>query len=641
MFFRIKKTPSGQVMQLIESFRDSMGRARNRVVVSLGNANIPEEVRKSVGKAVEKILYNLYNDTEELFEEQYSLREQHWIDMVVRQIDRKGSWKPCGNEVAIPEEKPEGSEDSSEIEETVDAVLIGSIEHCTDTELGPELAGISAWNELGMERLLKSHGFNDKQCACAAAAVVNRLVEPLSEHALVQWLHNTSLPDILGGEILQGGDDSYYRVSDKLLKYQEEIMGHLRRTEQKYFNLQRTVFLYDLTNTYFEGTALENPKARRGCSKHKRNDCPQIVVGMVFDNNGFEIGHKIFEGNRNDSTTIEEMLIELKKVSKGDDTLFDEAKPLVVLDGGIATKKNLTILKDNGYGYLVNDSRRGRGKYKEEFMADDALFTKIPDREDKGEVLVRLIPDPNNEANNTDDRILLCKSSSRRLKETAIRSKMEERFIDELEKLKNSIDKKSIKEKEVIERKIGKLQSRYTRAAKYYDIELKEENTVKELSWKLISEKYETDDELFGCYVIRTDRKDLEGQEIWNLYMTLTKAEDGFRMLKSNLGIRPNYHRIEDRVDGHVFITVLAYHLLHFIMYKLRQAGDHRSWPTIKRILSTHCYGTIIVPTINGTVYRIRKPGIPDETQKAIYKVLGIDWKKLPRAKTLMRSGKN
>jgi transposase len=446
------------------------------------------------------------------------------------------------------------------------------------------------------------------------------------------------LPDILGNEILQGGDDSYYRVSDKLLKYQEQIIGHLRRTEQKYFNLQRTVFLYDLTNTYFEGTALENPKAHRGCSKHKRNDCPQIVVGMVFDNNGFEIGHKIFEGNRNDSTTIEEMLVELKKVSICDDTLFEEIKPVVVLDGGIATKKNLKILKDNNYSYLVNDSRRGRGKYKEEFLAD-ALFTKISGRENKGEVLVRLMDDSCNEANQTDDRILLCKSSSRRLKETAMRSKIEERFIEELEKLKSSIDKKSIREKEAIERKIGKLQSRYTRASRFYDIELKEENAVKELRWELKEEKYKEADLLFGCYVIRTDRKDITEEEIWNLYMTLTKAEDGFRMLKSNLGIRPNYHRIEDRVDGHVLITVLAYHLLHFIMYKLQQTSDHRSWPTIKRILSTHCYSTIIVPTINGTVYRIRKPGIPDKTQEAIYKVLGIDWKKLPRATNAMKSG--
>lgn len=635
MFFRIKKTPSGQVMQLIQSFRDKLGRARNRVVVSLGNANIPEDIRKRVAKAVENKLYNYYYGETELFEEDYNRKEQHWIDMVIRHIDRKGSWKPCGNESTITDRQ----EEYSETVEVVDGVLIESIDHCTDTELGPQLVGISAWNELEMERFLKNHGFNDKQCACAAAAAVNRLIEPLSEHALVQWLPTTSLPDILGGEILQGGEDSYYRLSDKLLKYQEEIMTHLRRTEQKYFNLQRTVFLYDLTNTYFEGTALENPKARRGNSKHKRNDCPQIVVGMVFDNSGFEIGHKVFEGNRSDSTTIEEMLVELKKVSSCDETiLFDEIKPIVVMDGGIATKKNLEILKENKYSYLVNDSRKCRAKYKEDFLAE-SLFKKISDREDRGEVLVRLIDDPLNKANQTQDRILLCKSSSRRLKESAIRSKMEERFIEELEKLKISIDKKSIREKEAIERKIGKLQSRYTRASRYYDIELKEENALKELRWELKEEKYKEADNLFGCYVIRTDRKDIEDQELWNLYMTLTRAEDGFRMLKSNLGLRPNHHRREYRVDGHVFITVLAYHLLHFIMYKLQRTGDPRSWPTIKRILSTHCYSTIIVPTIHGTVHRMRKPGIPDETQRDIYKTLGVVWKNLPRTRNSIKKG--
>ncbi|HBM16421.1 MAG TPA: IS1634 family transposase [Lentisphaeria bacterium] len=633
MFFRVKKTPSGQVMQLIESFRDSMGRARNRVVVSLGNADIPEELSKSIAKAVENKLYNKYDGTLALFPEQYSAKEQHWIDTIIRHIDNRGTWRPYQGSTSAEASSEEGVPE----EETVDGVLINKVEHCSDTGLGPELAGLHAWNELGVGNFLKSMGFNDKQCACAASAVINKLVEPLSEHALVQWLHDTSLPDLLGGEILQGGEDVYYRLSDKLLKHQSQIIKHLVSSEQKYFKLSRSVLLYDLTNTYFEGTALENPLAKRDCSKHKRNDCPQIVLGMVFDNNGFELGHKIFEGNRNDATTLEEMLSELGKGVISEDTLFDGIKPIVILDGGIATKENLKMLKDNNYSYLVNDSRRGRGKYEKEFLEEEA-FSIVPGREEKGEVFVRLIPDPYNQANETEDILLLCKSASRKLKEMAIRSKMEERFIEELEKLKVSIGKGNIKGKEAIERKIGKIQTRYSRAAKYYEIELKEKA---ELYWQLRSEKYQTDDNLFGSYVIRTDRKDLKQDEIWQLYMTLTRAEDGFRMLKSNLGLRPNHHRLEDRVDGHVLITVLAYHVLHFIMYKLRLSGDHRSWPVIRRILSTHCYSTIIVPTINGTIHRIRKSGLPDETQKAIYRTIGVSYKNLPHTRSVITKVRN
>lgn len=644
MYFRIKKTPSGEVLQLIEAFRDSLGRSRSRTVISLGNAKIPDESWKAIAKAVEYKLYNIYNESSGLFEFEYSQFEQSWIDRIVRYIDLKGGWKPNdkqstkktagNNEESTVNEK---SEQSGETSETVDGVEIENIEHCNDTEIGPELVGLNAWNELEIGKFLRSLGFNPKQCACAAVSVINRLVNPLSEHALAKWIPTTSFPELLGPEILQGGDDPYYRVSDKLLKFQDQIKKHLIRKEREYYKLERTVLLYDLTNTYFEGTALENPKSKRGCSKHKRNDCPQIVVGMVFDNNGFEVGHKIFEGNRNDAATVSDMLTDLKNaVGKTGDVLLDTIKPLVILDGGIATKKNLLLLKSEGFSYLVNDSRRGRSKYKDEFLADEKTFKTIPGREDKTDVLVKLISDPFNKKNETDDNIVLCKSSARREKEYAIRSKTEERFIAGLEKIRTSVEKGNAKTPEVIQRRIGKLQKQFTRAAKYYKIELKEVEGKNILSWALDSEKYETDDELFGCYVIRTDRKEYNENEIWNLYMTLTKAEDGFRMLKSNLGIRPNFHRIEDRVDAHVFITVLAYHILHFIMYKFKQRDDHRSWTTIRRILSTHSYSTITVPTKLNQIHRIRKAGLPDEAQKDIYRYLGIEWKNLPKSHVVL-----
>ncbi len=154
---------------------------------------------------------------------------------------------------------------------------------------------------------------------------------------------------------------------------------------------------------------------------------------------------KFFEGNRNDATTITDMLSELKNaVGQTDDVLPDTLKPIVILDGGIATKKNLLLLKSEGFSYLVNDSRRGRKKYKDEFLADEKTFTAISGREDKTNVLVKLISDPFNEQNGTEDNIVLCKSSARREKEYAICSKMEERFVAGLEKIKAGIEKKVV-----------------------------------------------------------------------------------------------------------------------------------------------------------------------------------------------------
>ena len=150
------------------------------------------------------------------------------------------------------------------------------------------------------------------------------------------------------------------------------------------------------------------------------------------------------------------------------------------------------------------------------------------------------------------------------------------------------------------------------------------------LYFKRKDEQIQMEEDLHGTYVLRTSRQNIEPERLWKLYITLTRAEDGFRMLKGNLGLRPNFHQVEHRVDAHVFITILAYQLLQTILYPLRKAGDNRSWESIRRVLETHCYTTLLLPTNAGELHRIRKPGIPDERQNAIYRRLGVDLKQLP-----------
>ena len=156
------------------------------------------------------------------------------------------------------------------------------------------------------------------------------------------------------------------------------------------------------------------------------------------------------------------------------------------------------------------------------------------------------------------------------------------------------------------------------------------------LKWSRVDEAYKADDQLLGCYVLRTERQNLSASEIWALYMSLTKAEEGFRALKSTLGLRPNYHQREGRVDAHVFITVLAYHLLRWILQTLEDARENRSWETLRCILQTHCYTTILLPTRGGQTHRLRRAGQPEESHKQIYRALRIKWDQLPRSKTVV-----
>ena len=208
-------------------------------------------------------------------------------------------------------------------------------------------------------------------------------------------------------------------------------------------------------------------------------------------------------------------------------------------------------------------------------------------------------------------------------------SKAEEKLLERLQKLATRIA-------------IGRLRSNNSRVVRFYDIDFQEANKPAKGEPEGVL-RYTRKDQLFadsqlvmGCYVLRTDQQDLPAEQLWQLYITLVLAEEGFRLLKTDLGLRPNFHQIQDCVDGHIFITVLAYHVLTHILYTLRQRGDTRGWHTVRCVLQPHSYATLIVPTVDGTVHRIRKPGLPEASQAQIYRHFDIDTTALPQSKVII-----
>ncbi len=637
MFFRTKKSNTGKALQLLESYRNAEGKPRHRVVVSVGDVAIAAEERAIIAKAVESKLYG----REEFLPSNYSKTVQDWVDLIVRRVDKQGRWRPRS--------LPKGASDGVRaVEEVIDGVIADKVEHADYVELGPELIGLTAWESLGMPQELRRLGFNDAQSHAVAVSVINRLVDPVRENALDTWLRQTALPEIIGDDVLRKGRDRFYRASDKLLKNKDPIESHIRKAQRKLFNPDRSILLYDLTNTHFEGECKSNPKALRGKNKQKRNDCPQVTVGMAFDRNGFELTHQVFNGNQSDSKSLVDMVFKLEGLLRDNDqgTLESRAKPIVIIDAGIASKGNLALLRENGYSYLVNDSRSGRASYAE-YFADDSAFEVIQGREGQSEVRVALLEEETYKTNEESEeekldyveRLVLCKSEGRQMKEKAIVSNAESKFLKSLEGLRAQIDKGRLKDKTKIQRRIGKLQARHGRIQRFYDVELREpagQKGVGELVWRRKEDELLAVESLFGCYVLRTDQLDFTPDDIWRMYITLTKAENGFRMLKSQLGLRPNRHQIETRVDGHIFITVLAYQLLCYISETMGRHGDHRSWETVRRVLRTHGYATVVLPTNKGVIHRIRKLGRPEECQRAIYDMLRIDLSKLPKSKMVV-----
>jgi transposase len=641
MYFRLKKNSCGQVLQLVEAYRNALAKPCHRIVISLGNAAINEEDRKTIANMVERQLYGYT----ELLEQKHSQHIQNWVSTIVRRVDKDGKWRPLSK---ITPDNPASKDKSVPADEQIiDGVIAEQVGHTNTAQLGPQLIALHAWNELAMPNRLEQLGFNPAQQQAAAVTVISRLTDPQHEYRLGEWFEQTGLPELFGQSSLEGvqSDDRYYRVSDRLLANKQKIEQHLQKRQQEIYELDRTILLYDLTNTHFEGEEAQNPKAKRGHNKQKRDDCLQITVGIVFDRNGFALTHKIFEGNKHDSKTLADMIGELEGVLDKATLFGAEQKPLVIVDAGIATRKNLTLLHEKGFSYLVNDSRRGRKQYAAQFK--DGEFVVVENRETKEPVLIRSLEEtytpPDSNATDAKDvsyteRVLLCKSQARGEKETAILSHAEQKFLDEVKKLAMRVTKGKLLDEEKILRSIGKIQGRHPRVQRYYtfDVSLpsgKEgiaKSAVSSIKVQRKDDLYDATNSLAGCYVLRTDRKELNDQQIWHMYMTLTKAEDGFRALKSHLGLRPNPHHKEDRIDGHVFISVLAYHLLRFITFGLEKKGDWRNWESIRRVLQTHCYTTIILPTKSGAVYRIRKAGDPEECQKSIYTSIEVIWRNLP-----------
>jgi len=671
MFFREKtsKNSTLSVLQLVENIRVKKG-VRQKLIVSLGTRlRIPKDKRPEVARIVKDRL----TGRQSLFGEDLQLTD--FADKIVKKIQTEGKWNSVREQVVKL---------NSEIKEHAAAeIFVDDVQHGYDRELGPVLIGHYFWERLNFPKILSDCGFRDSQIKNAEISILNRLIAQDSEHSILSWIKTVAIDDILGLDTKKCGDDRFYRISDKLLKNQDQIEEDLYNKEKDLFNLEESIFLYDLTNTYFEGVCANNPKADyNGNQKEKRTDCPQVVVALALDQEGFIRRHRIFNGKMTDVKSLDKILEALK------DDFKKNLLPTIIFDRGMVSAENLKLLKEkyNDLKYIIACRPNEESLFVKDFQTEN--FSHLQGRESKDRPEVEIF------LKEVDDlAYLLCKSDGRKAKESAMRNKIEEKLESALANLSKQITNGRENNPVNIERRIGRLKERYSKIAKYFEInyqhrefsytihkenkvskrlknslkrlkekaddnkisypaikkklaEFKEKNSseysliqinLKEplLTWDTIDELENQERSLDGNYLLKTNRLDLDQQAIWNHYMMLTRVESAFRDLKSHLGLRPNFHQKEDRVDGHIFITILAYHLLHSIEYTLRRKGDHSRWATIKRILSTHNYSTIQLPTVKGPVINLRKPGIPEGIHIDVYKKLKIPFEQLPVTKSI------
>jgi transposase len=475
-------------------------------------------------------------------------------------------------------------------------------------------AGHQIWLRLGLPAILQRIGLDERAQLLTEVMTLNRLIEPGSEYAMPEWANRTALSDILETDLALLNDTALYRNLDKLHPHRATIETELAARERSLFNLRESIYLYDLTSTYFEGKQRRNPKAKRGYSRDQRPDCKQVVIGLVLDGDGFPKAHEIFDGNRIDTTTVEEMLTTLERRTAGN------RAATVVVDRGMASKANLKQIAGRGYTWLVAAHQTERYRHESAFIDTEGwvpaepISPEHPEQNKSPVMLKRLV--------HAGEIHLLCRSNHRKDKDRAIRELHEKRLRDGLERLTKRVEKKRLKTEGQIGEAIGRLRQRHSRVSRYFRIEFN--SAEHKLHWGELEEDKHRAEQLDGAYLLKTNRQDMTAAEMWRTYMLLTRVEAAFRTLKTPLRERPIFHQLERRVVTHIFLCVLAYHLVVCIEHALRERGIHWCWDTVRKTLSTHQVVTVRLPTAEGPVLSIRKPTTPEPEHKAIYQALGV-----------------
>lgn len=585
--------------RLVESLREG-SRVRQRTLLNLGrHFDVPREQWGALAQRIEHLVSG----------------QSDWLPA---DLDRQ--WEEAAQRYAAQVIHARARFDAGRSAEAGDYhnVDVDALDLIRPRSVAVEHVGLEALRKVGLDVKLEALGFNAPQRAAAIATIVARMAAPGSELATHYWLqHHSALGELIDYDFARMPLMALFRVSDKLLMHKKALEAFLYARERTLFDFEERITLYDLTNTYFEGSGRGNANAALGRSKEKRSDCPLVTLALVLDASGFPKRSEVFAGNASEPKTLEQMLAKLADAEA-------RTPPTVVLDAGLATEENIAWLREHHYRYIAVSRKRHR-----EFDVEQSTLIK-----DQGESRIRAQRRINTE---TGEVQLYCHSLQREKKEQGMAELFAKRFEQALEKLASGLHKKgTVKRYDKVLERLGRLKQKYSRAARYYEITVEADASGEKanaLRWQRIKPIDET---LPGVYCLRTNQEQWDEATLWHTYTMLTDLEAVFRCLKSELGLRPVYHHKTDRVSGHLFISVLAYHLVHTIRFRLKASGIHLGWNGLRRELEGQDRVTVELKRADGKTLHIRKASRPEPRQQVIYQALGISDRPGRTEKTLI-----
>lgn len=593
--------------RLVESYRNETGRICHRTILNVGFLDdklTPEQLN-----LIARTLTDMYQHKQSIFPQTDPLISK-WVAELWGKI-------VGGKRLDLTAYDPNSR-----------LVNADTLSHSNVREMGAEWMCYNTWQKLDLDKVLIDHGFSEHEIQLAQTQVISRAVNPASELATARWIHeNSAVMELTGYDPEKMNKDRLYKSALKLSSVKDKLEQHLSQKTNELFDIQDKIMLYDLTNTYFEGEKRNSTLAKYGRSKEKRSDCKLVVLALVVNIYGFIKHSSVHEGNFSDCKDIEKVIDSLDYATRTN-------KPVVVLDAGIATKENLAIIRNKGYHYLCVS----RTKLKN-YVFDPSRLVVYLETKSKKEVVLKKILSPDH-----TDYCLEITSEMKAKKEQGMKTQFETRYEEELNKIRASLSKKGgVKLADKVNQRIGRAKQKYPSAQGRYDIQLsydEKNKTVTELVWTRIEKKDKDATDNLGKYFVRTSMDMKDEVVVWNVYNTIREIESTFRTIKTDLDLRPIYHKKDESTIAHLNLGLLAYWLVNTIRRQLKKSGINHSWTEIVRIGNTQKVITTTGYNKAGKEITVRKCSEPDTKLKALQTALKIKHRPFTKLKSVVHKPK-
>lgn len=597
--------------RLCESYRDSQGKTRQRMILALGYL---EDLPRWSDK---QELCRCLNDM--ILRGQHPLCDNPHILELANHYYQK--MIDSGKIASVRDTESANQKEAERRTREEVVVKLSSLTNICPREIGAEHLALSCLRRLQLDRFLLHKGWSAIDIKLAQAQIAARSIYPFSEYKTVRILRdNSALCELLGLDPKEITKDKLYRSARCLYDIHHELEDWLSNRVRNLFGLEDKILLFDLTNTYFEGRMAHASLAKYGRSKEKRSDCKQVVLAAVVNTQGLLVRTQIYEGNRADCTTMQEVVQSIEQQG-----LPPSRQKIIVMDAGISTRENLEYLKQNRYHYIT--------VAKSNQTAYEDIGCEIKEVRDNKEQVIRL---KRVKAVLGDDTLLLVESRGKALKEEGMYERSCHLFEEGLRAIASGIRKKGgTKKRDKVNERIGRLKQRFATVWSHYDISLEYDNTetVTSIQWAKKANRQKEVEEKHGKYLLQTNLDENREENIWDFYNVIRTVEETFRILKTDLDIRPIYHKTDEGTKAHLHLAILAYWVVSCSRYQLKKAGIHHDWSEVVRIVSTHKIVSTRMLQSNEDWIEIRQCTLPEIEVASIYTALGIEKEPCKRRK--------